>query len=92
MPDNSPSRTGTLQMQNSDSAIFDVVIMGGGVMGSSVAYHLLRQSPGLSVAVIEPDPAYEFASTPRASGGCRVQFTCPENIADRVETAEEGIL
>ncbi len=50
-------------------------------MGSSVAYHLLRQSPGLSVAVIEPDPTYQFASTPRASGGCRVQFTCPENIA-----------
>jgi len=34
-----------------------------------------------SVAVIEPDPSYEFASTPRASGGCRVQFTRPENIA-----------
>ena len=64
-----------------DSSRFDVAILGGGVIGSSVAYHLLRQSPGLSVAVIEPDPTYEFASTPRASGGCRVQFTCPENIS-----------
>ena len=68
-------------MQIRDSGVFDVVVMGGGILGSSVAYHLLSQSPGLSVAVIEPDPTYEFASAPRASGGCRVQFTCPENIA-----------
>ncbi|QEI04980.1 FAD-binding oxidoreductase [Pigmentiphaga aceris] len=59
---------------------FDVVVMGGGIVGSSVAYYLLRESPTLSVAVIEPDPTYEFASALRASGGCRVQFTCPENI------------
>ncbi len=58
----------------------DVAVIGGGVIGSSVAYWLLRESPGMSVAVIEPDPTYEWASTPRASGGCRVQFTCPENI------------
>jgi glycine/D-amino acid oxidase-like deaminating enzyme len=60
---------------------FDVAVIGGGIVGSSVAYHLLQADPQLSVAVIEPDPGYEFASTPRASGGCRVQFTCPENIA-----------
>ena len=59
---------------------FDVVVMGGGIVGSSVAYHLLQASPTLSVAVVEPDPTYEFASALRASGGCRVQFTCPENI------------
>ena len=73
---------------------FDVVVMGGGIVGSSVAYHLMMESPTLSVAVIEPDPTYEFASALRASGGCRVQFTCPENIQmstyiqDRVEAAE----
>lgn len=59
---------------------FDVVVMGGGIVGSSVAYSLMKESPTLSVAVVEPDPTYEFASTLRASGGCRVQFTCPENI------------
>lgn len=68
-------------MSMEDSIRVDVAIMGGGIMGSSVAYHLLEQNPGLSVAVVEPDATYEFASTPRASGGCRVQFTCPENIA-----------
>ena len=59
---------------------FDVAIIGGGLIGSSVAYYLLQASPGLSVCVIEPDPTYEYASALRASGGCRVQFTCPENI------------
>ncbi|MGE0801307.1 MAG: NAD(P)/FAD-dependent oxidoreductase [Lautropia sp.] len=58
----------------------DVAVIGGGIIGSSVAYALLARSPGLSVCVIEPDPSYEFASALRASGGCRVQFTCPENI------------
>ncbi len=37
-------------------------------------------APDANVAVIEPDPTYEFASTLRASGGCRVQFSRPENI------------
>src|SRR5215510_6163140 len=58
----------------------DVAIIGGGVVGSSVAYFVRQLSPGASVCVIEPDPTYEFASTLRASGGCRVQFSCPENI------------
>ncbi len=58
----------------------DVVVIGGGVIGSSVAYFLKRASPDATVLVIEPDPTYELASTPRASGGCRVQFSCPENI------------
>jgi glycine/D-amino acid oxidase-like deaminating enzyme len=59
----------------------DVAIIGGGIVGSSIAYFLQQSAPGLSVCVIEPDPSYEFASALRASGGCRVQFTCPENIA-----------
>ena len=59
---------------------FDVAIIGGGVMGCSAAHFIKSMAPPTSVAVIEPDPAYELASTPRASGGCRVQFTTPENI------------
>ncbi|HEY4137336.1 MAG TPA: FAD-dependent oxidoreductase [Casimicrobiaceae bacterium] len=58
----------------------DIAIIGGGIVGSSVAYFAKRIIPDASVCVVEPDPTYEFASTLRASGGCRVQFTCPENI------------
>ncbi len=58
----------------------DVAIIGGGIMGSATAYFLKQLSPAIHVTVIEPDPAYEFASTPRASGGARRLFSCPENI------------
>jgi glycine/D-amino acid oxidase-like deaminating enzyme len=68
-------------MNFSTAQKFDVAIIGGGIIGSSVAYFLLKEAPSISVCVIEPDPTYEFASALRASGGCRVQFTRPENIA-----------
>ncbi|MEM7207553.1 MAG: FAD-binding oxidoreductase [Pseudomonadota bacterium] len=58
----------------------DVAIIGGGAMGASAAYFLKSLSPGLSVTVIERDPAYELASTPRASGGVRRLFSLPVNI------------
>src|SRR6202795_2267023 len=68
-------------MSHPNPSRFDVAIIGGGILGSATAYFLLKESPSLSLCVIEPDPTYEFASTLRASGGCRVQFTCPENVA-----------
>src|ERR1022692_507337 len=68
-------------MSHPNSGKFDVAVIGGGILGSATAYFLLKESPTLSLCVIEPDPTYEFASTLRASGGCRVQFTCAENIA-----------
>jgi FAD-dependent oxidoreductase domain-containing protein 1 len=46
---------------------FGMGIIGGGILGSSTAYFLLKQSPTTSVCVIELDPTYEFASTLRAS-------------------------
>src|ERR1700712_3539893 len=65
---------------STSSSRFDVVVIGGGIVGSAVAYFLLRESPGSAVCVLEPDPPSEYAAGLRASGGCRVQFTCPENI------------
>jgi len=59
---------------------FDVVIIGGGVMGSSTAYHLLAGGLRQRVAVIEKDPVYERASTTLSVGGVRRQFTTPANI------------
>ena len=58
----------------------DIAIIGGGIVGSAVAYFAKVITPDAEVCVIEPDPTYEFASTLRASGGCRVQFTGTENI------------
>jgi len=59
---------------------FDVIIVGGAVIGSSVAYHLLAAEPRLKVAVLERDPTYSRASTSLSLGGVRVQFSLKENI------------
>jgi glycine/D-amino acid oxidase-like deaminating enzyme len=58
----------------------DVAIIGGGVIGLFIAYHLRLKDANCRVAVIERDPAYSLASTPRASGGIRRLFSLPENI------------
>jgi FAD-dependent oxidoreductase domain-containing protein 1 len=59
---------------------YDVAVVGGALMGSSVACFLGELDPSASVCVIEPDPMYEWCSSLRASGGVRVLFSCPENI------------
>lgn len=50
------------------------------MIGSATAWHLLAQAPGLSLAVIEPDPAYAGAASSAASGGVRQLFSRPENV------------
>lgn len=63
-----------------EDATPDVVIVGGGIMGSSVAYHLLKFEPQIKVAVVEKDPTYSHASTTLCLGGVRIQFSLKENI------------
>jgi hypothetical protein len=46
----------------------------GRVIGSSIAYHLLSDGFDGTVAILEKDPSYEFASTPLSEGGFRQQF------------------
>ena len=61
---------------------FDVLVVGGGVVGSSVAYFLSALSgPGsLRIGVVEADPTYSTSSTTLSVGGIRHQFSTPENI------------
>ena len=35
----------------------DVVIVGGGLMGCSTAYHLISHDPSLRVCIVERDPS-----------------------------------
>ena len=58
----------------------DILILGGGIVGSAIAYFLAKAGAG-DIRVIEPDPTYEFAATPYANGGIRQLFSLPENIA-----------
>jgi glycine/D-amino acid oxidase-like deaminating enzyme len=59
----------------------DVVIVGGAVIGSAVAYYLTA-NPDFkgSVLVIEKDPTYLKASTSLSSSSIRTQFSNPINV------------
>lgn len=60
---------------------YDVVIVGGGAMGSSTAYHLKSDlNFSGTVAVVERDPTYTRASSALSASSIRQQFSTPLNI------------
>lgn len=63
----------------------DVVIIGGGVMGASTAYHLARKG-AKNVALIEKEPFFGVMSTGQCAGGVRHQFSSEINIHLSIES------
>ena len=57
----------------------EVVIIGGGIVGSSIAYHLTAAGCR-NVLVIERESAQGKGSTGKSMGGVRAQFSTPVNI------------
>jgi sarcosine oxidase subunit beta len=57
----------------------EVVIIGGGIVGSSIAYHLTAAGCS-NVLVIERETAQGKGSTGKSMGGVRAQFSTPVNI------------
>lgn len=57
----------------------DVVIIGGGIVGSSIAYHL-TEAGCRNVLVLEREAHQGKGSTGKSMGGVRAQFTTPVNI------------
>jgi len=57
----------------------DVAIVGGGIVGSSIAYHLTAAGC-TNVLVIERETAQGKGSTGKSMGGVRAQFSTPVNI------------
>jgi glycine/D-amino acid oxidase-like deaminating enzyme len=60
---------------------YDVVIIGGAIMGSSTAW-FLTENPDFngSVLVVERDPTYEFSSTAHTNSCMRQQFSSELNV------------
>jgi glycine/D-amino acid oxidase-like deaminating enzyme len=63
-----------------DSSMYDIIIVGGGIMGSCTAFYLTRRDPRLKVAVIERDLAYTRASTTLSMVNARIQFSLKQNV------------
>ena len=57
----------------------EVVIIGGGIVGSSIAWHLTHAGCN-SVLVIERESSQGKGSTGKSMGGVRAQFSTPVNI------------
>ena len=60
---------------------YDVAIIGGGAIGSSIAYALSVEAGFRgTVVVVERDPTYRHASSALSASGIRQQFSAPVNI------------
>ncbi len=63
----------------------DAVIIGGGVMGTSTAYHLARKG-AKNVVLLEREPFFGVMSTGQCAGGIRHQFSSDINIRLSIES------
>ena len=65
----------------SNTETYDVVIIGGAMIGSSIAWSLVSNEDFTgTICVIERDPTYEFASTSRRNSCIRQQYSNELNV------------
>jgi sarcosine oxidase subunit beta len=58
----------------------DVLVIGAGIIGGSIAFHLLERDPRLRVVVLEKESAPGTGATSKATGGVRFQFSTEANV------------
>ena len=65
----------------SNTETYDVVIIGGAMIGSSIAWSLVSNEDFTgTISVIERDLTYEFASTSRSNSCIRQQYSNELNV------------
>jgi len=63
----------------------DAVIVGGGCMGASVAYHLTKLGV-TDIIIVEREPLLGMGSTGKNAGGVRHQFSNEANVKLSIES------
>lgn len=61
-------------------ARYDMVIIGGAIVGASTAYFLRKEGFSGTIALIERDPQFTHSATTLSAASIRQQFSIPENI------------
>jgi FAD-dependent oxidoreductase domain-containing protein 1 len=62
------------------ASAYDIVVIGGAVMGASCAFWLTRMQPGIRVLVVEQDTSFARASTALSVASIRAQFSSAVNV------------
>ena len=65
----------------------DVLIIGAGIVGCSIAFHLARRGV-TRIAIVEREQVPGTGSTSKANGGIRAQFTTKVNVAMSLRSME----
>jgi len=66
-------------------ATADIVIIGGGVMGASAAYHLAKRGMK-NIVLLEKEAFFGTGATGRCAGGVRYQFSTEINVKLSIES------
>ncbi len=70
-------------------ARYDIVIIGGAIVGSAIAYYLRKEGFSGSIALVEKDTTFATSATTLSLASIRQQFSIPENI--RLSTFTLGL-